>query len=53
MYRPKSDRYNPLATTDDGSCDYDSSSSEYLVNVEIITADWANEVSWSLIDEYG
>src|SRR5690606_37041100 len=46
---PDAFNYNPLATTDDGSCEYITSCESNIVKVEISTQSWGTEVSWNLL----
>lgn len=46
---PDALNYNPLATTDDGSCEYIPSCESNIVKVEISTQSWGTEVSWNLL----
>lgn len=50
---PNALNYNPAATQDDGSCEYESECTGNLVNIYIQTQNWGSEISWSLIAEDG
>ncbi len=45
---PAALNYNPEATVDDGSCEYNSDCEANDVAVTIVTAMWGGEVSWAL-----
>jgi secreted trypsin-like serine protease len=45
--------YNPEATEDDGSCEYDSSCSGMAAELAVNTAAFGYEVSWTLVDGSG
>ena len=45
--------YNPEATEDDGSCEYDSSCSGMDAELVVNTAAFGYEVSWTLVDGSG
>jgi len=41
--------YNPMANEDDGSCQYPLDCTENLLTIQISTANWGSEMSWSII----
>jgi len=45
--------YNPLATEDDGSCQYPVECTENLLTIQISTANWGSEIGWNLLDDAG
>ena len=40
--------YNPEALINDDSCEYSCEEGEYALEIETITGDWAEEMSWAL-----
>lgn len=45
--------YNPMATEDDGSCEYPEQCEQNLLSISVYTANWGSEISWSLIGADG
>ncbi len=43
--------YNPMATDDDGSCQYPLDCNQNLLSVTVTTGNWGSEISWSLVGE--
>lgn len=42
--------YNPLATIDDGSCEYELDCDLNAIEIVISTQSWGNEISWHLLN---
>jgi hypothetical protein len=41
--------YNPMANEDDGSCQYPLDCTDNLLTIQVATANWGSEMSWSII----
>jgi hypothetical protein len=50
---PEADNYDENADYDDGSCQYSEPCEENNVFVTLSTQVWGNEISWSVINEWG
>ena len=45
--------YNPMATEDDGSCEYPENCDQNLLSITVSTQNWGSEISWSLVGADG
>jgi hypothetical protein len=50
---PTASNYNPFATEDDGSCEYDVPCTDNQVSIIIGTGMWPSEMQWNVVDASG